>query len=349
MGERQRFADLLRKCSKSLLFYKGKEVHGAVVRKGYGLDLMIGNDIIDFYRKCGRLSLAHAVFDRMLERNIVSWTSLMCGYLQDGDAGKSLMLFREMVFSGVRPNEYTYSTNLKASGVLAAAFEGMQIHSLCCKWGYEWYPVVGNSVIDMYFKCGRVSDAESMFHAMPGRSLITWNVMIAGYALDIDGKKSLLLFKELREHGETPDEYTFTSTLKACSAAGAISEGTQIHALLTASGFPFLSQKILSAALIDLYVKCGFLIEAHKLFNEAEEKSAISWSALILGYAQEDDLSAALDLFRELRKGDNAIDGLVLSSMMSVFADFAFAELGKQLHSYAIKIPSDSKIIKLVG
>ncbi|KAL3500496.1 hypothetical protein ACH5RR_039589 [Cinchona calisaya] len=344
MSERQKLAELLRKCSKNVLYDQGKEVHGAAVRKGYGLDLMINNDIIDLYGKCGRIDFARVMFDRMPERNVVSWTALMCGYLREGDARRSLLLFREMGFSNVRPNEFTFSTNFKACGILGALLNGMQIQSLCCKSGHEWYPVVGNSIIDMYSRSGRISDAECMFHAMPIRSLISWNVMIAGYALEGESGKSLLLLKKMQKQGEIPDEFTFTSTLKACTLSGAIHQGTQIHAVLTVRGFPFLNQKIISGALLDLYVKCGRVLEAHKVFNGVEQKSVISWTSLIIGYAQEGNLSEAMDLFRELRKSSIPVDGFVLSSMIGVFADFALVELGKQMHSYAEKKPTGSDI-----
>lgn len=341
MSERQKLAELIRKCSRNLFLDQGKEVHGAVVRKDYGSDLMINNDLIDMYGKCGRMSIAYAVFDRMPERNVVSWTALMCGYLQEGNAKASLSLFRHMGFSCVRPNEYTFSTNIKACAFLDVLENGMQIHGLCTKSGFEGYPVVGNSIIDMYSKCGKINEAERMFHDMPVRSLITWNVMISGYSLFEDMcDRSLHLFKEMQIQGEIPDNYTFTSTLKACRGLGAFQEGTQIHAFLIIRGCSIPVQNFISGALIDLYVQCGYLFQARKVFDQMETKSVVSWTTLIIGYAQEGNLSEAMDLFRQLQESRIPIDGFVLSSMISVFADFALAESGKQMHSYAIKTPS---------
>ncbi|XP_059460468.1 putative pentatricopeptide repeat-containing protein At3g15130 [Corylus avellana] len=340
MSERQRFANLLRNCSKNLLLEQGLQGHGAVVKVGLGLDLMLNNDLIDMYGKCGRIDLACAVFDRMLERNVVSWTSLMCGYLQNGNANGSLSLFRKMGSSGIKPNEFTFSTNLKASWILGIPENGMQIHSVCAKTGFEWVPAVANSIIDMYSRCGRISEAAQMFDSMPVRNLITWNAMIAGYALERNGDRALLLFQKMQEQGEIPDEFTYTSTLKACSSLGAMQEGAQIHASLITRGFPFSVQTTIAGALVDLYVKCRDLIKARRVFDQIEEKNVISWSALILGYAQEGDLLEAMDLFRHLRQNKHQVDGFVLSSLMGVFADFALVEQGKQIHAYTIKVPS---------
>ncbi|XP_038699921.1 putative pentatricopeptide repeat-containing protein At3g15130 isoform X1 [Tripterygium wilfordii] len=340
LSERQRYANLLRFCSRKMLIDQGVQVHGAVVRMGFGCDLMLSNDLVDMYGKCGKMDLACAVFDKMPDRNVVSWTALMCGFLQKGNPEVSLYFFCQMGSSGIRPNDFTLSTNLKACGVMRFGDIGMQIHGICVKTGFERTPVVGNAIMDMYSKCGRISEAVQMFDVIPLRNLICWNTMIAGYTATGYGEKAILLFREMQEHGEVPDEFTFTSTLKACSGLGAIREGNQIHAHLITTGFPCSVKTTITGALIDVLVKCGNLTEARKLFDRIEQKNVISWSSLILGYAQEENLGEAMNLFRQLRDSSIQIDGFVLSSMAGVFADFALVVQGRQMHAYAIKIPS---------
>ncbi|KAF8409335.1 hypothetical protein HHK36_005410 [Tetracentron sinense] len=340
MAEWQRFAKLLRSCSKYSLLDQGKQIHAAVEKMGFGLDLIINNDLIDMYGKCSRSDMACVVFDKMLERNVVSWTALMGGYLQQGNAKASLSLFYRIGSSEVRPNEFTFSTNLKACGFLGIPENGMQLHVLCLKTGFEDIPVVGNSIIDMYSKCRRIEEAAQMFDIMPYRNLISWNAIIAAYTHEGHGSKSLLLFQRMQEQGEIPDEYTLGSTLKACSGLGALQEGIQIHASLITRGFPISVQTIIASALVDLYVKCRRLPEARQVFNQIERKNVISWTAIIVGYAQEGSLQEAMDLFRQFRETGIRVDGFVLSSIMSICADFALVEQGKQVHSYTIKIPS---------
>ena len=117
-SKRQRLANLLRFCSKKSLPHQGVQVHAATVKMGFGFDLMLSNDLIDMYAKCGIMDMASIVFDRMIDRNVVSWTALMCGHLQNGNARETLSLFCQMVFSCFKPNEFTFSTNFKACGIL---------------------------------------------------------------------------------------------------------------------------------------------------------------------------------------------------------------------------------------
>ncbi|KAG5540616.1 hypothetical protein RHGRI_020738 [Rhododendron griersonianum] len=149
----------------------------------------------------------------------------------------------------------------------------------------------------------------------------------------------LTFVPENAKQGEILDDFTFTSTIKACSGLEAIEEGTQIHAYFITRGFPFSVQAIVSGALVDLYVKSGYLFEAQKVFDQLEQKSVISWCSLILGYAQQGNLKAAMDLFRQLRESNIWVDRFVLASMISVFSDFALVEQGKQMHCYTAKFP----------
>ncbi|MBA0848109.1 hypothetical protein Goshw_028453 [Gossypium schwendimanii] len=341
---RQRLANLLRCCSKNSLLDQGVQVHAASLRMGFGFDLMLSNDLIEMYSKCGVMDTASLVFDRMTERNVVSWTALMCGHLQNGNARATLSLFFQMVFSCLKPNEYTFSTNFKACGILNVPEIGMKIHGMCVLTGFETVPVVGNSIVDMYSKCGRINEAVMMFNVLPVKNLISWNTMLAGYTLAGQGEKALLWFHRMLENGEIPDEYTLTTVLKACSRLGKIREGSMIHGFLITSGFPCSGKAAIAGSLIDLYVKCGNLAEARRVFNQIGEKNVISWSALILGYAQEGNLAEAIELFEQLQNNSKQVDGFVLSSMMGVFSDFALVEQGKQMHAYAVKVPSGSEI-----
>ncbi|KAL4350697.1 putative pentatricopeptide repeat-containing protein At3g15130 [Arachis duranensis] len=334
-----RFSEVLKKCSRYRLIDQGKQLHGVMEKLGLGFDLVLNNNLIDMYAKCGTMKLACLVFDKMPQRNVVSWTALMCGYLQNGDPNASLVLFSKMGLSSIKPNEFTLSTALKASTVLGVPQNGMQIHGVCAKSNLYFAPVVGNSIIDMYSKCGQVGEAAKMFDAMPVRNLVSWNAMIAGYTHERNGEGALNLFREMQEKGEVPDEYTYSSTLKACSCVGMAAEGSQIHAALIRQGSSYLAQSTVAGALVDFYVKCRHIAKARKVFDQIEHKNVVPWSALILGYAQEDNLQESINLFHQLRESRHKVDGFVLSSLIGVFADFALVLQGKQMHAYTIKVP----------
>lgn len=346
LNQRQNLVRILRVCTKNGLSDQGGQAHCFLLKSGSGLDLITCNYLIDMYCKCREPSVAHKVFDSMPERNVVSWTALMSGHVFNSDLMGSLSLLTEMGRQGVYPNEFTFSTNLKACGLLNALEKGLQIHGFCLKIGFEMMVEVGNSLVDMYSKCGRINEAEKVFRWMMDKSLISWNAMIAGYVHAGYGSRALATFRmmQYRKIKVKPDEFTLTSLLKACSSIGMIQGGKQIHGFLVRTGFPCSSSATITGSLVDLYVKCGNLFGARKAFDQIKEKTMISWSSLILGYAQEGDFVEAMGLFRRLRVLNSQTENFVLSSLIGVFADFALLRQGKQMQALAIKLPSGSEI-----
>ncbi|KAL6651736.1 hypothetical protein ACP70R_010661 [Stipagrostis hirtigluma subsp. patula] len=342
MERRKMIADLLRASAKSCALRGGVQLHAALTKLGFGSDTMLGNNLIDMYAKCGKLDMAGEVFDGMLERNVVSWTALMVGFLQHGKAEVCLRLLGEMRVSSeaAAPNEFTLSASLKACGVAGDTGAGVWIHGLCVRTGYEEHDVVANSLVLMYSKGGRVGDARRVFDGAAFRSLVSWNAMIAGYAHAGHGGDALLVFREMqRRHEEQPDEFTFASLLKACSGLGAARQGAQVHAAMAARGFSPASNAILAGALVDLYIKCRCLPAAMQVFDRLERKNAIQWTTVVVGHAQEGQLKEAMELFRRFWSSGVRADAHVLSSVVGIFADFALIEQGRQVHCYTIKNP----------
>ncbi|KFK38859.1 hypothetical protein AALP_AA3G169800 [Arabis alpina] len=346
LKQRQDLVRILRVCTKNGLSNQGGQVHCVLLKSRSGLDLFTSNYLIDMYCKCREPFVAHKVFDSMPKRNVVSWTALMSGHVFNGDPKGSLYLFSEMGRQGVYPNEFTLSTNLRACGLLNALEKGLQIHGFSLKISLEMMVEVGNSLVDMYSKCGRINEAEKVFRWMVVKSLISWNAMISGYVHAGYGNRALATFRmmQFRKMRVRPDEFTLTSLLKACSSIGVINGGKEIHGFLVRSGFHCSSSTTITGSLVDLYVKCGNLVGARKAFDQMKEKAMLSWSSLILGYAQEGDFVEAMGLFRRLQVLNSQIENFVLSSLIGVFADFALLRQGMQMQALAVKLPSGLEI-----
>ncbi|KAK0594888.1 hypothetical protein LWI29_001590 [Acer saccharum] len=91
---------------KSDVLY-GEMVHCVAMKLGFALELYFCNTMIEFCAKCGCLNYAYKVFDEMLERDLVTWTSLISGYVSEGNVSKAFSLFNKMRFSELEPNSVT--------------------------------------------------------------------------------------------------------------------------------------------------------------------------------------------------------------------------------------------------
>ncbi|KAE8654585.1 putative pentatricopeptide repeat-containing protein [Hibiscus syriacus] len=344
---------------------------------------MLSNDLTGMYAKYGVMDTASLVFDRMTERNVVSWTALMCGQLQSGNARATLSLFFQMVFSCFKPNEYTFSTNFKACGILNALKTGVQIHCMSILSGFESVPVVGNSIVDMYSKCGRIDEAATMFNVLPVKNLVSWNTMLTGYTIAGQGEKVLLLFHRILENGLILDEYTLTAMLKACSCLGKIREGSMIHGFIITGGFPcseaielfkqlqnsgmqvdgFVLSSMMgvfadfalveqgkqvhayavkicsglelsvSNSIIDMYLKCGLLDKAERLFNEMPMRNVVSWTVMITGYGKHGFRKEAIRLFNQMQSNDIEPDGVSYLATLSACSHSGLIQEGEEYFS----------------
>ena len=92
--------------------------------------------------------------------------------------------------------------------------------------------MLGNALVDMYVKCGELAKAQQVVEELDVRSVVSWNILIAGYTQEEQGHKALACFALMQREGLTPNEVTFTCILNACGSIGAIDKGKQIHNLI---------------------------------------------------------------------------------------------------------------------
>ncbi|XP_077225291.1 pentatricopeptide repeat-containing protein At5g16860-like [Tasmannia lanceolata] len=283
---------LLSACASVGALLQGKEIHGHVLRCHLNWDHdedgeyhVVKNGIIDMYSKCRRTDVARALFDSMptRERNVVTWTVMIGGYEQDGDANMALKLFAQMLLeANATPNAFTISCALMACGRLAALRYGRQIHAYVTRHQYEGVKLfVFNCLVDMYSKCGDIDAAQNVFDSMSQRNEVSWRSLITGYGMHGRGDKALRRFNEMQEAGLVPDGVTFLVVLYACSHSGMADHGLNYFRSM-GRDFGVAAGVEHYACLVDLLGRAGRLDEAQELIEGMPmEPSAVVWVALL--------------------------------------------------------------------
>ncbi|XAR55995.1 hypothetical protein NMG60_11036265 [Bertholletia excelsa] len=284
---------LLSGCASVGALLQGKETHCYVIKcllsldgGDPGEDLMVINGLIDMYSKCKNTRIARAMFDSipLKERNVVTWTVMIGGYAQQGDANDALELFSSIVKegSGVVPNAFTISCVLMACARLADLRFGRQIHAYVLRNRYECCMLfVANCLIDMYAKSGDVDTARIVFDNMYERNAVSWTSLMTGYGMHGHGEKALQVFHEMRRSGLVSDGVTFVVVLYACSHSGMVDQGMKyFNRMSTEYGLvPGVEHY---ACMVDLLGRAGRLCEAMKLIDDMPmEPSPIVWVALL--------------------------------------------------------------------
>ncbi|XP_010446974.1 PREDICTED: pentatricopeptide repeat-containing protein At4g35130, chloroplastic [Camelina sativa] len=312
----------------------GKKIHAMVIKLGFVSDVYVCNSLISMYMKLGCAWDAEKVFDEMPERDIVSWNSMISGYLALEDGSRSLMLFKEMLICGFKPDRFSIMSALGAccSHVYSPKM-GKEIHCHAIRSRIETGDVmVLTSVLDMYSKYGEVSYAERIFNGMSQRNIVAWNVMVGCYARNGRVIDAFLCFQKMSEqNGLQPDVITLINLLPACG----ILEGRTIHGYAIRRGF--LPHLVLETALIEMYGECGQVKSAEVIFDRMAERNLVSWNSIVAAYVQNGKNYSALELFQELWDSSLVPDSTTIASILPAYAECLSLSEGRQIHAYIVK------------
>lgn len=320
---------------------EGRQIHTRVVKSDkLREDLILSNALVDMYSKCGRIIEARRLFDRMSvktmiaetsmitgyakaasvdvarsvfammpERNVVAWNALIAGYTQNDNHEEALNLYRSLKRESIFPTDYTFGNILSACGNLTVLDVGLQIHNHVVKHGFrldlesELYSdvFVGNSLLDMYLKCGNMGDGKKVFSKMTVKDRVTWNAMIVGHAQNGAGEEALLLFDQMLIVGETPDHVTMIGVLTGCSHAGLVNEGLfYFKSMAQTHNIPPSLDHY--TCMVDLLGRAGRFDEITVLIADiSTEPDAVLWGSLL----------AACKLHRNIEMGEFAAEKLL--------------------------------------
>ncbi|XP_065877866.1 pentatricopeptide repeat-containing protein At3g24000, mitochondrial-like [Euphorbia lathyris] len=331
----KRYSGMLRECASRGSLNQGKGVHGMVIKKVIEPDLHLWVSLINFYAKCRSLILARKVLDEMCERDVVSWTALIAGYVNEGCGNDAVGLYSEMRKENILPNEFAFSTVLKACSICLDVELGKQVHVEAIKAGLLTDLFVGSALVDLYAKCGEVELAERVFFEMPEKNDVSWNVLLNGYAQSGAGKEVLKLFCGMTNSEINFNKFTLSTVVKCIANLGYLREGRVLHSLAIRSGCNI--DEFLGCCLIDMYSKCGVISDALKVFNIVKDPDVVAWSTMIAGLDQQGCSEVAIDLFHRMRHAGVRPNQYTLASVVSASTNMGDLHFGRSIHSCVYK------------
>ncbi|KAF9602680.1 hypothetical protein IFM89_030568 [Coptis chinensis] len=291
----QTFGSVVSAVANGFVHGLGKLIHGQVLTSGFIGDMHVNTTLIAMYLKFGNVDDAFRLFDWIADRDVVSWTAIISGLVQNDRADEALCVFREMLDSGVRPSSTTIASGLAACAQLGSFGWGSSIHGYVLRQRMRVDMAVQNSLVTMYAKCGHLEQSWFVFDSALDKDVVTWNAIVAGYAQNGHLHRSLFLFEKMTVANERPDFITVVSLLQMCASLGALQQGKWIHSFVIRNGIgPCIS---IHTALIDMYSKCGDLCRAQKCFDEMPEQDVVSWSSIIAGYGSHGKGESALRMY----------------------------------------------------
>ncbi|THU74037.1 hypothetical protein C4D60_Mb04t29140 [Musa balbisiana] len=293
----------------------------------------------------GRLNDAQALFWQMPLPNTVAWNVMISGHAQNGHEVEALSFFKEMRGRDVEPTRSTVGSVLSAAANLMALTEGQQVHSEAIRFGLDSNVFVGsslvslyakwNAILDMYAKCGELSDARRQFECIPNRDIVSWNAIIVGLVHNEEESDAFSLFHRMLMDEVQPDEISFASVISACSNLQAFEKGKQIHCCSVKSSFS--SNLYVASSLVDFYSKHGEIEAAKRVYRQMHERSVVSTNALIAGLVQNNNEEEALEMFRKMQVENLEPSEFTFSSILPACSQPSRLIMGKQVHGHLLK------------
>ncbi|KAK7252680.1 hypothetical protein RIF29_36806 [Crotalaria pallida] len=258
-------------------------------------DTISYNGLISGIAEFGNIEDAIQVLSTMPSPNSSSWNSIITGFVNRNRAREALDMFSKMHSRNVLMDEFTFSTILNGIAGLSALTWGLLIHCCTVKCGFDLSVVVGSALVDMYSKCGKVKNAESIFTAMPSRNLVSWNSMISGYAHSGDFARVIQLFELLkRETDIKPDNITFLNLLSVCSHDQIPFEVANHYFESMISEYRIAPSIEHCCSMIRLMGQKGELWKAERMIHElGYESYGVVWRALLGACGAHSDLQVA--------------------------------------------------------
>ncbi|GAB2291124.1 Pentatricopeptide repeat-containing protein At1g25360 [Dionaea muscipula] len=291
-----------------------QQLHCAVIKSGTSCSTSVLNALISLYVTCAfspsatplmLMGAARKVFDEMLDRDELTWTTMITGYIRNGDLGSAWEIFRlvseklvvvwnamisgyvhhglhseafsilkRMHLEDIKPDEFTYTSILTACVDAGLFRSGKEVHAYILRKEAVHAPgfsvSVNNALITLYGKFGKVHEARCIFNEMPVKDLVSWNAMLSSY------------------------------------------------------------------------VNYGVISEARKFFSDMPEKNLLTWTVMISGLAQNGFGEEALKLFNEMRvQGCFEPCDYSFASAVIACASLGSFEHGRQLHAQLVRLGYD--------
>ncbi|XP_077242865.1 tetratricopeptide repeat (TPR)-like superfamily protein [Tasmannia lanceolata] len=274
-------ASILPACSCLAALRLGMELHCYIIKNVLDGKCYVGSALTDMYAKCWRLDIGCCIFEKMDEKDVVSWNTIITSCSQNGQPEKAIQFFRQMGFEGMRYDGVTISAALSACANLPALLYGREIHGFMMKGDLSSDLFAESALIDLYAKCGELVFARRVFDTMEGKNEVSWNSIIAAYGTHGKVKDAFCLFEEMKDSGIQPDHITFLTIISACSHSGIVNEGFQYFRCMS-DEFGIVPRMEHYACMVDLFGRAGRLDEALGFIKTMPfEPDAGIWGALL--------------------------------------------------------------------
>lgn len=306
----------LKECIKLKALTQARRLHAHIFLLISEPSILLQEHLVLTFAKLGGLDDALYMFNRLLRQTVFSWTAVISGYADYGQAYEAIHMYEHMLKEGVEPDRFTFISLFQACGSIGNLELGKELHLEAQRQDFSSNIFVSNTLISMYGKCGGIAEAEDVFYGLTFRSVVSWTAMISVYVENNQAEKSLRLYRQMQAEGVSPNDQTFVGAMQACgflaemesacNVDGKVTEmmalelGQALHVDAWRAGFS--SDIYVATTLISMYGKCGAISEAETTFTRLSKHNVASCTAMISAYAELGHGEKALLVYKQMQE-----------------------------------------------
>ncbi|KAI3469977.1 hypothetical protein Pfo_026640 [Paulownia fortunei] len=306
----------------------GSQIHGFAVVSGFMAYVSVCNSLMNVYCKSWDIRRALCIFEHLKDRDTVSYNTVLSGFEDNKNA---LFFASGMHSAGIAFDAVTYTSVLAHCADGQELDFGFQLHCLVLKFGLKTEIFIGNALVTMYSKCGKIGDAERVFNKMPHKDLVSWNAILSGYVQEGSyGLEAILGFIEMVKGGMKLDHVSFTSVISACGHERNLDFGKQVHALSMKSGYG--THVSVCNVLMSMYSKCEIVEDAKLVFEDIIDHNVVSWTTMLSINEEE-----AVNLFKEMIRHEIHPNYVTFIALIHAITKHNMMQEGLMVHGFCIK------------
>ena len=293
-------------------------------------DIIVGTALLNMYGKCCSVYDARDCFSHLTHRNVASWTAMITSESDFGCNREVLDLLNLMQLNGIRPDHITFMYAIDACGQMRELQMGHIVNAAIIEANFDSDVFIESAVIVMYGRCGKLCDAECVFHISSRCDIVSWTGILGTFAQCGEGLSGLEYFNRMCLEGICPDKIVLSSAIDACGSLQILNKARQIHTIMLSTFICGFDVQIKNA-LLNMYGKSGCLHQARILFQSLPNKDIYSWNTIIGACLHNGKEEEALDLFNKMQAEGVEPDSISFIYCLTACSHAGWIEMGKEL------------------
>lgn len=313
-----------------------ESTHCYTLKTGLLGDGPVMTSLLCMYTKLRDMDSAEILYKSLPEKNLVSSTAIISGYAEEGKMDEVVKVFAEMQNLDMKPDAVALLSTLHVvTGISTVTSLGLAFHCYGLKLGLCEDFLVINGLITMYSKLNDLESAHSLFYDMHQKPLVSWNSFLSGCIQCGAAGDAMELSGEMRSHGHNPDSITVAILLCACSQLIDLELGQKLHCYALRNYLDV--EEFVETALIDMYIKCGMIEQAERVFQGIESTCVATWNTMISGFSLYGLERKALLCYLEMQEKGLQPDGITFLGVLAACTHGGLIDEGNRYYDIMTK------------